>query len=199
MRLYKLTDKNYLTRAGELNETKWGEGVTHKATGEGTKLCTSDVIHAYTSPLLAVLMNPVHADIKDPILWEAEGEIIAAASDKVGVKELTTIRIIPLPKITQTQKIAFGILAALEVYEEESFKLWAENWLSGRDRSSESARKVELAAQAAAVWTKAADAAMWAAAARAAWAAVAAHVAADAAIQGTHLDLQMIAEKAMSY
>ena len=57
-KLYKLTDQNHQTR----NNTKWGAGVTHTASGQGD-LCTAGWLHAYTSPLLAVLLNPIHANI----------------------------------------------------------------------------------------------------------------------------------------
>ncbi len=61
-KLYKLTAYLGRTRAGEDNELTWAVGVEHKTAGTGTRLCTADVIHAYEHPLIAVLMNPLHAD-----------------------------------------------------------------------------------------------------------------------------------------
>ena len=111
MKLYKLTDKNDKT----YNKTQWGENVTHEATGEGD-LCTEGWFHAYTHPLLAVLLNPIHANLSNPHLWEAEGEI---GNDdhglKVGCKKLTTIKRLNLPEITSEQIVRFAILCALEV------------------------------------------------------------------------------------
>ena len=40
------------------------------------------------------------------------------------------IKEIEVPNITLTQKIAFGILCALEVYKVEDFVKWANNWLN---------------------------------------------------------------------
>lgn len=135
MKLYKLTDENFET----YGHTKWGENVTHEGTGNGS-LCGPGWIHAYTSPELAVLLNPMHANFKNPVLWEAEGNIdLNDQGLKVGSKKLTTIKIIPVPEITITQKIAFGILCALEVYQEDNFVTWAKNWLTGADRSSKNA------------------------------------------------------------
>ena len=136
MKLYKLTRQDFTT----FKNTLWGENVTHEAMGEGTELCTKDVIHAYLSPELAVLFNPVHAGYDNPILWEAEGEVVVNDDNtKVGVKKLTTIKQIPLPEITVTQKVAFGILCALEVSKHKKFVNWANKWLSGEDRSKHSA------------------------------------------------------------
>ena len=85
MILYKLTRQDFTT----YNETLWGENVTHEAMGEGIQLCTEDVIHAYLSPELAVLLNPIHADYDNPVLWEAEGEIVVNKDNtKVGCKEV---------------------------------------------------------------------------------------------------------------
>ena len=76
MKLYKLTDEHNKTHGG----TEWGKGVTHRAKGGGKELCTQDVIHAYKHPLLAILLNPIHANFGKVRLWEAEGEVIAEAA-----------------------------------------------------------------------------------------------------------------------
>ena len=185
MKLYKLTDEHGCTRGG----TQWGEGVTHSGTGEG-ELCGPGFIHAYLSPELAVLLNPIHANIKNPRLWECDGEI--AQNDrntKVGCVSLTTVREVPLPAVTTEQRVTFAIRCTLLVYRAPDFVAWAERWLSGEDRTRESAADAADAAYAAAwsvAWAEAATAAWsvaWAAteAATAAWAAASAADAAAAA------------------
>ena len=176
MRLYKLTDHTGQT----YNNTQWGEGVTHSAPGTG-EMCSAGWIHAYESPVLALLMNPVHASA-DPLLWEAEGEIGRTDGTKCGVVALTTLRCIPLPMVTLTQRIAFGILAAKTGHTSPSFHVWADNWLSGKNRSA--------AASAAATVTTAAGA-------NAVDAAIAA--AAAAAALGIPLNLVHIAEESLQY
>lgn len=169
--LYKLTTQDNKTRKGEYNETIWGDGVSHSGTGKGL-LCSPGWIHAYTSPLLAVLLNPIHADIKDPKLWECKGEI--ALSDKglkVGCKILMTIREIELPKVTTMQHIAFGILCANQVFRNAEWNAWADKWLSGKDRGAR-ARDAALAT---------------------------ARGAANAAANAAAFDLIRTAEKAMKY
>ena len=167
--VYKLTDEHNQTRG----MTKWGNNVSHTAKGKGKELCSNGWIHYYTHPLLAVLMNHSHANFKSPKLWEAEasGEILNEPF-KSGCKTLTTIKEIPSPEVSREQKIAFGILCAKEVCKGKAWNKWADKWLSGEDRSKESADAADAA--------NAADAADAANAANAANAA-AAYAAADAA------------------
>ena len=150
MRLYKLTDQNGYTRRGKINETLWGENVTHEAKGQGNTLCTDGVIHAYTSLYIAVLMNPHHARFNDPIAWIAEGEVIATDHQiKCGVKSLTTVKQIPLPIISLEQRIKIAIHCSLKVYKEPKYIAWAKNWLNGKDRDIASASAAASAAYAA--------------------------------------------------
>ena len=65
---------------------------------------------------------------------------------KFGFTEMTLIKEISLPVISPEQKIAFGILCAKEVYKEEKWILWADNWLSGKDRAAEAAASESAAA-----------------------------------------------------
>jgi hypothetical protein len=214
MKLYKLTDDDGKTRQGKPNETQWGEGVTHSVTGK-PKLCTATVLHAYPSALLAVLMDPTHGSYGAASrLWEAEGEVVAKAPDKVGCQTLTTLREIDKPVITPEQRAKFAILAAQAVIGNRSPKWskWAEGWLSGKDRTARAADAATnaatnaayaayAAARAADAATNAADAAANAAnaanATNAAYAATNAATAAYAAARAADLDLVALAEEAM--
>ena len=167
-KLYKLTDKDGYTRPGEYNALQWSVGVTHKAVKRGRELCTDQVIHAYTSQFLAVVLNPIHADIKSPRLWLCDGRVVADDNGlKVGVKSLTVKQELALPAVTADMRVKFALLCASQVYKNKNFLLFVDNWLSGKDRSIQAA---DLAARAAAAeW-----AAEWAARAAAEWAARAA-------------------------
>lgn len=87
MKAYKLTDENGQTK----NNTQWGENVTHEVRGDDPELCSSSWIHFYGNPLIAILMNPMHANFIKPIMWEcnAEGETLHKPL-KSGCKKLTT-------------------------------------------------------------------------------------------------------------
>lgn len=135
MKLYKLTDVHGRTS----NQTQWGEGVTHTAPGKGP-MCSPGWLHAYTDPLLAVFLNPIHGNFKHPILWEAEGDVgIEDCGLKVGCTKLTTVKQMPLPEVTREHRVAFGILCAMEVCEDTEWRDWAQKWLSGEDRSERAA------------------------------------------------------------
>jgi len=199
-KLYKLTDENGRTH----NQTQWGEGVTHSGTGKGG-LCGPGFIHAYEDPLVAVFMNPIHADFPDPLMWEAEGEIaIRNGQLKCGCVSLTTVREIPLPVVTTEQRIRFAILCAKEVCRDAEWNAWADKWLSGEERGKESAAAARAAASADAAWAawSAAEAAASAAAAEwgaAEWAAAAELAAAWAAgAAAAALDLGAMAREAVS-
>jgi hypothetical protein len=200
MKLYKLTDKNDRTHGG----CQWGENVTIETSGEGD-LCGPGWTHWYLHPLLAVFLNPIHGDfnLKTAHLWEGRGKPEKFDYGlKVGCRKATTIKRINLPKPTTTQRVAFGILAALEVYHEPSFVAWAKDWLANKNRNARAAEAAAWATDWAAAWADwaAAWAATWAAkATEAAEAAGAAEAAAWAAITRKPIDLIKIAKKAMKY
>ena len=137
-KLYKLTDSCGKTRNG----TQWGPGISHSGTGEGG-LCGPGWIHAYEHPLIAVLMNPIHADFKNPRLWEAEGDVgLRDGQLKCGCKTLTTVREIPLPAITMEMRVRFAICCTKEVCPAAAYlawNAWADKWLSGEDRTQAAA------------------------------------------------------------
>ena len=142
-KLYKLTDEQGRTRAREDNELTWTVGVEHRTACKGTRLCTADVIHAYEHPLIAVLMNPVHADFNPNTmrLFVAEGEIVAREGQlKCGVHALKIVEEIPVPTLTTEQRIKFAILCAKTVCKDAAWNAWADKWLNGDDRSAAAAR-----------------------------------------------------------
>ena len=152
MKCYKLTDENDQTYGG----CQWGKDVTHTADGKGD-LCTKHWIHAYSHKLVAVVMNPSHGnyDPKTMHLWECEAEI--GKDDhglKFGTTKLTTIKRVSIPRMSEAAKVRFAIYCALEVYKDKSFKKWADDWLSGKDRS-EAARAARAARAAEAAWAAA--------------------------------------------
>jgi hypothetical protein len=181
MKKYKLTDQNMNTYLGfhwELNK----EQIT---SGNSDSLCNSHWLHYYHSPLLAVLLNPIHANISNPRLFEvnANGKHLNDKGLKGGCTKMTLIKEIQLPEISINQKITFAILCAKQVYKETNFILWADSWLVGKNRTA------AHAAYAA-----------YAAAHDAAHAAHAADAAADAAdADAADINLIKIAKLAMSF
>jgi hypothetical protein len=196
--LYKLTDQNNKTH----NETLWGPGVKRKATGKGYELCSDGLIHAYEDPLLAVFISPLHVNCTYSKLWKAKTTCKKIVRDgtKVGVKSLTTLHEIPLPIVTTTQRVAFGILCAKKICSDPTWNEWANKWLSGEDRSAAARaayRAAADAAYAARAASNAASAAKYAAASNAAW--YAADAAEAAWYASATIDLKEIAREAMKY
>lgn len=138
---YKLLNSDFTTHEG----TRWkgdnGEFITVRAVGKGNRLCTAGVVHFYDHPVLAVLFNPLHADIKNPILAAIEiDKEVAHDGLKGGCKQAKIVEILKLPKITRAQKVEFAIRCAKKVYKNAKWNKWADAWLSGKDRTRESAR-----------------------------------------------------------
>src|ERR1700744_1180998 len=99
--MYKLTTQDCKTFGG----MTWAIGKTNKATGRGVALCTSDLLHCYKHPMLAVLLNPIHAGFENPRLFEIEcSRILATDGLKHGCKEQTPIKELVLPVLTDEQK-----------------------------------------------------------------------------------------------
>jgi len=214
---YKLTDATNKTHEG----CQWGPGVMNATSGEGD-LCGPGWTHWYTDPLLAVMLNSIHGtfDLATAHLWRGHngpsGVVKTNHGLKVGLTRGVTDERIELPVVSLTQKIAFGILCALQVRwdGDASWRAWGEQWLSGEDRTRKAIATANAAAGAAAdaayaagiaadanaanaiaaayAAANAANATAYAAANAAAYAAYAAATAANAAI-----DLIAIARKAM--
>src|SRR3990167_9242511 len=130
-RLCKMTDRNMQT----YGRFQWEIGVEVTAPGCGD-LCSKAYLHAYTSPLLAEFLNPIHANFSNPRLFRAVGVVEKGDHGlKVGCTRLKIISEIPLRRITNSQRVAFGILCAKVVCKNPAWSSWAAGWLSGEDRS----------------------------------------------------------------
>ena len=177
---YKLTDT--AMRTHEDFQWELGKWYSIPKKNRGGKLCSVSWFHCYNDPLLAALLNPIHADIESPRLFacETRGDMATDRGLKFGFTEMRITEEMPVPEISTTQKVAFGILCAKQVYKDPDWNYWADNWLSREDRT-------ELAA--------------WAAEAAAGAAAEAAKAAAEAAkaAEAADIDLIALANEAMEY
>ncbi|MFA4845634.1 MAG: putative immunity protein [Patescibacteria group bacterium] len=127
MLCYKLTDRDGYTQRGKTGETLWSEGfVLTLPETEKPQLCTACVIHAYPNLNLGLLLNPLHAAIKNPLIWEGECESCVSDWGKLGTFQLTILRQIPMPDwyveadIRQRVMVRFAILSAeavLSIFE----------------------------------------------------------------------------------
>ena len=141
---YKLTDSKMRTHRG----FQWELGKWYKKTGEGS-LCSPGWLHFYSDPLVGMFLNPAHVNIKNPRLFraEVEGNFIDDHKAKYGYSHTRLIEELPVPQISPVQRVRFAILCAKKVYKEKEWNEWADNWLSGKDRTKESAVIIVYAAQ----------------------------------------------------
>jgi hypothetical protein len=164
--IYKLTTSQNTTR----NSCLWIPEEWKKTSGDGN-LCGPGWLHAYNDPLVAIFMNPLHASIADPILWqgEARGKFLDDKGLKCGYSEMRIIKRMMPYKFTPEKLVEIAIICAIEAgYDDENFISWTCHWMDRSDRSQETAR-VAAAEATEAAW--AAWAARAAARAAAAWAA----------------------------
>ena len=138
MKKYKLTNQDMTTHNG----CKWELSVPKETDGNSGSLCNEHWLHYYHNTLLAVLLNPIHADIDHPRLFEVKalGKHLNDNGLKGGCTKMTLVKELKVPEITVNQQIAFAILCSLEVYKEPSYVKWANDWLSGVNRTASAAR-----------------------------------------------------------
>ena len=129
---------------------KWELGKEVITNGKINNLCNDSWLHYYHHPLLAILLNPIHAEIDNPRLFEVKalGKHLNDKGLKGGCTKMTLIKELKLPEITLNQKIAFAILCSLEVYRESTYVSWANNWLGNKNRTYADAANAADAAAA---------------------------------------------------
>lgn len=148
MTIYKLTDQDMRT----YNGFQYTLGVEARATGEGTRLCSHDLLHFYLSPEIAVLLNPIHAGIKNPRLFRAETPDVPVMDGqrKGGVKRMTLVEEMALPTMSLEQRMQVAIaLAWGQTGAGDPWRLWALAWLRGQDRTRAAAADAATYATAA--------------------------------------------------
>jgi len=141
---YKLTDLKMRT----CNGFQWELGKWYETTGEG-ELCSPSWLHFYSDPLVGMFLNPVHAGIENPRLFraEVEGKFLDDNGTRCGYSRARLVEELTVPQISLVQRVRFAILCAKKVYKEKEWNEWADNWLSGKDRTKESAVIIVYAAQ----------------------------------------------------
>ena len=134
---YKLLDQELRSNNGQF---QWEMGKEYTIEKPGNEMCSDEVFHCYNHPALAVLFNILHANIKDPKLFEIEvPEFVNNDRLKYASKSQKLIKEIDLPVISINQRIEFAIKVAKIVCKDEAWNAWADKWLSGEDRTEESA------------------------------------------------------------
>lgn len=142
---YKLTDADGYTRRGKSGETLWKVGA--KIAPQGVyrgEPCGSGCLHFYGTPEEATLYDPIHAMFGFTArLFRIE--VQNAETDGLKwwtAQSVCVIEELPLPEISAKTLIAWGIC----ITPHRDTRDWAVGWLSGRDRTGDSARAAEISA-----------------------------------------------------
>lgn len=109
-----------------------------------TFLDTGRFTSGYATPLLAALMQPVHEINGEAVPVWLDADVIHSDGLRFVIKGgsgRSAVRA-ELPKLSPTVRTTWAILCARSCYLESPFILWAEEWLTGRDRTPESALAV---------------------------------------------------------
>ena len=115
MTVYKLTNEQMETRNG----TKWeiGKEKSIEKNKQSSELCSDGVLHAYNSVELALLLNPIHANILNVRLFEADAHIVVSEWDKCGAHKMILTKELDVPGWYKNKKVSllFAIKCAKEV------------------------------------------------------------------------------------
>lgn len=140
MRKYVLTDPDGLTPKGE----KLEPGKLVEDARSGKDLLARLGACCCDSPLVAALVSPLPTDgtrMFQINCWKV-------SADPAQTQTYTVIKeVAPVPRVTLEHKLAFALLALLEVYKNKDFQVWAQGWLSGQDRSFTAAQTMRRLAE----------------------------------------------------
>ncbi len=131
MQTYLLTDVNGRSRRGTTIETNRTNGKRQF----GGDVVSQNIWECADTPLLAVMINPLHAESVYPRLFEIRG---------FGQEqnEIYRIRETGLPKVLPEQKLVFAMYCLRSLTPDAVFVAWVERWLANIDRTFAGVQRV---------------------------------------------------------
>lgn len=135
----KLTYPNRTTR----NYVHWEVGKTNKVEWGG-EMCRPGCLHGYQSLELAVLAKDIHCPGHELALICTTPEIIADDGLKIGMAEMTGVRWVELPKVTNEQRVEWAIKCSFLLPQPGAYMKWATAWLDGTSHSKFKARQMGM-------------------------------------------------------
>lgn len=131
--MYLITDGDDKT----LNNVIWTENCTNEQYSNPNYLFS-----VYDDPVLALMMNAAYEGYKNPHLWLVEGEKDISFGFRHECKKLKAIKKLNVDEPTDIQRISFAILCSIHLMKNQFYKIWAKNYLSGVNRTKETAECV---------------------------------------------------------
>lgn len=134
MQLYFIADKE-----GHLADNRvLHEGKTKEVVGSPRDPLAKYHGPVNTSPLVAALTHPDDVDGDHCKMFEVQRWKVSV--DQTNPEAYTVVKEVPVPTVTIGQKVAFAVATMHEIYHDTDFQKWAKGWLSGTDRSLETAK-----------------------------------------------------------
>lgn len=113
--------------------------------GEGNELLEKMTHAAGETPLFAALVNPEDLNKHPMKLFSIEQWAVDPKSN--DGKCYIIVKEVEAPVVRLEQKLRFAIAALGNLYNNKKFKVWANRWVTGEDRSYESAMIINAAAK----------------------------------------------------
>ena len=96
----------------------------------------------YDSPLLAVLLSPVHEPTGKARLFSVGHW--GATDGPSDTRGYTVIKEVPnIPAVEREHRVDFAVAVIARMYHDHEFRDWARTWLSGADRTATSAQQIQ--------------------------------------------------------
>lgn len=92
----------------------------------------------HTSPLVAALTHPDSVNGDTNKMFEVNRWKVSV--DASNPKAYTVVKEVAVPTVTIGQKVAFVVATVREIYHDADFQKWADDWLSGKDRTTAAAK-----------------------------------------------------------
>lgn len=92
----------------------------------------------HTSALVAALTHPDSVSGDSNKMFEVNRWKVNV--DAKNPEAYTVVKEVAVPTVTIGQKVAFAVATVREIYHDSDFVTWADDWLSGKDRSADSAK-----------------------------------------------------------
>lgn len=140
MRKYLLVDDDGRSRRGGVIEAE----AANASLQYRRQIISQNIWECAETPLLAVLINPLHAESVVPRLFELRGNM---DDDKFV---LHRVREIVAPSVSPEQKLIFAMLCVRALTPDQLFSAWVDRWLSSTDRSVASVKRLRRQLEASA-------------------------------------------------
>lgn len=134
MTTYLITDSNCRSHRG----VDIPCGHIQQAKHVDADLISQNIWECASSPLLAVMLNPLYEECIQPRLFAIRSHKVSDGGDEITVN--LHVRETQVPSVSPKQKLAFAMYAIRELSPNHAFSFWVEHWLSHIDRSATAIR-----------------------------------------------------------